>query len=427
MPKTKKPSKRSTKPARRSVPDLQLFLQNNPWSKIEPRRDRVDVILPWNDSTLIISIPRREYANAGHLDPIILPERFNGLYHTSEKRFELIFNSLFDKDEPNPSDAFKFCFRGKTYDCFYGEPSVPLLFLARCHEPVVTSATSSSYRNLDNLQILQEAPLLPSRAKTIFGRKRGLSFFIEPIDEYKEDDLVSLCKHLNFYVSYFERQSPQIQIIPVGDAGDESEELPLQRSLPGIINAAELDQFLLDLNLAAREVELRLTFLYYYQILEYSAFYWVEDSVKGSVCKILRAPDLQAKIDEYFPKLIEALNPTRQQDEHKIRKVIEASADPRRVWSEVKQDIPYFASAQKFDGGFELEALISKDTTEDTFVKMWMPKLLDQLKSIRNSLVHARESRTQCVISPTAGNDRLLKPWLPIIRLIAEQVTIFEL
>jgi hypothetical protein len=161
-------------------------------------------------------------------------------------------------------------------------------------------------------------------------------------------------------------------------------------------------------------------------MLEYSAYYWVEDAVKTAICRVLKAPDLQAKIDDYFPKLIEALSPTRQQDEHKIRRVVESRVEPHAVWNVVRQDLTYFSSPHQFDGGFVLESVLSKDSTEDAFVKMWTPKILDTIRAIRNSLVHARENRTQAVIFPMVGNDRLLRPWLPVVRLIAEQVMLFE-
>jgi hypothetical protein len=161
-------------------------------------------------------------------------------------------------------------------------------------------------------------------------------------------------------------------------------------------------------------------------MLEYSAYYWVEDAVKTAICRVLKAPDLQARMDDYFPKLIEALSPSRQQDEHKIRRAVECRVEPRAVWNQMKQELTYFASQHQFEGGFLLEPVLSKDSTEDAFVKMWSPKILDTIRAIRNSLVHARENRTQAVILPTIGNDKLLKPWLPVIRLIAEQVMLFE-
>src|ERR1700704_1199310 len=85
-------------------------------------------------------------------------------------------------------------------------------------------------------------------------------------------------------------------------------------NIPDVITGIEIDPFLLDLSLTAREGTNRLKFLYYYQILEYAAFYWTEESVQAGVKRILMNPDLHARIDYYVPRLIETLVPTRQND-----------------------------------------------------------------------------------------------------------------
>jgi hypothetical protein len=407
------------------VPELGEFTRNNPWSRVERRSRGLTILSPWNDSTLVLSIGKEDRAHLQCLNGLVLPERFNAIFHVAEHRLEFIFNSLFDKNDPLPSEPFKFQFQGRTFECYYAGPSPELSFLARVYRPVQTGV-DASFRNLDDLQTFQQAKVFPKELRAYWQDKKGVSFFVGGLDKYEEDFVVLLAKHLNFYMGYFERQSPLVQILSVTSPADEEDELPLQKSLPSSINATELDPFLLDLSLAARDGQIRLRFLYYYQMLEYSAYYWVEETVKTAICRVLKAPDLQAKIDDYFPKLIEALSPTRQQDEHKIRRVIESRVEPHAIWNVVRQELTYFSSPQQFDGGFVLEPVLSKEITEDAFVKMWTPKILDTIRAVRNSLVHARENRTQAVIFPTVANDRLLRPWLPVIRLIAEQVMLFE-
>jgi hypothetical protein len=417
---------RSTKTREKEVvADLGEFAKGNPWSRVEKRAGNITILSPWNDSTLVLSIGKEDRPYLPSLNGLVLPERFNAIFHVRGGSLEFIFNSLFDKKDPFPSDPFDFQFQGRCFKCSYALPSPELLFLARVYRPVQTGV-DSSFRNLDDLQTLQHAKEFPKSIRSDWQSLKAISFFVGGLEKYEEDFVVLLSKHLNFYMGYFERQSPMVQILSVMSPPEEEDELPLQKSLPSAINATELDPFLLDLSLAAREGQIRLRFLYYYQMLEYSAYYWVEDAVKTAICRVLKAPDLQAKMDDYFPKLIEALSPARQQDEHKIRRVIESRVEPHAVWNQVKQDLAYFSSQHQFDGGFILEPVLSKDSTEDAFVKMWTPKILDTIRGIRNSLVHARENRTQAVIFPTVGNDRLLRPWLPVIRLIAEQVMLFE-
>jgi hypothetical protein len=260
-----------------------------------------------------------------------------------------------------------------------------------------------------------------------FGTQRALSFFVDNVESYEEEQAIALAKHLNFYMNYFDRGSPQIDILSVPPAAQAARTTPTKAGIvPPVINAVDLDPFLLDLNLAANVGEARLRFLYYYQILEYAAFYWVEESVKAAVCKVLQAPDLQSNIEQYFPKLIEALVPTRQSDEHKIRRVIEARVEAGEIWNEISSNLDYFCSKHSFEGGFCVEPLVSADTSREAFAKLWAPKLFDMIRAIRNSLVHARESRTEAVIMPTAANSRLLRPWIPVVRRMAELVTIHD-
>ena len=46
----------------------------------------------------------------------------------------------------------------------------------------------------------------------------------------------------------------------------------------------------------------------------------------------------------------------------------------------------------------------------------------ERLEKIRNVLVHARESRENCVILPSEENDNKLLPYLCLIRRIAETI-----
>ena len=53
-----------------------------------------------------------------------------------------------------------------------------------------------------------------------------------------------------------------------------------------------------------------------------------------------------------------------------------------------------------------------------------MSLIRKNIDTIRNVLVHARESRENVVISPTYKNSDLLRPYLYLLRRIAEVVVI---
>jgi hypothetical protein len=410
----------------RSQSVLSEFVRVNPWSKVHVDAKGAKIELPWNDGSLELTIANvKRNREVECLNQLVLPERFNAIYHRDRKCVEFIFSHLFDAEEPMPSEEFTFRWRSHDYICHYGPASDRVLLLARIFRPV--RGSSSDYRHLSEVHDFQLQHRLPKEIRTFYESRKVVSFFVENVDSYNEEALIALAKHLNFYLSYFDRSSPQIDIMTIVPLHLPSKPSPKKPEIvPPVISAVELDPFLLDLNLAAKVGDTRLRILYYYQILEYAAFYWVEDSVKSSICRILQAPDLQSNLDNYFPKLIEALVPTRQNDEHKIKRVVESRVDPKAIWTEISSDLPYFSAEHIFEGGFRLEPLVSIDTTQEAFSKMWSPKVFEMTRMIRNSLVHARESRTEAVISPTVGNSRLLRPWIPVVRRMAELVTVYD-
>ena len=198
----------------------------------------------------------------------------------------------------------------------------------------------------------------------------------------------------------------------------------IDKKFPDSISCGQKDEFLLDFLLAANEVETRMSFIYYYQVLEYAAFYYIDSEVKKKLYLILNSPTIHSNSDIHLNKIVDSLTDYRQSDEAKLNKIVENLCDPEIIWREIESNKTIFINPQNFEGGFKLNSLISEDTTFDTFKTMWIPKLPDMLRKIRNSLVHGRESRQEFFISPTTVNDNKLFPWNNLIRRVAEQVVI---
>ncbi len=173
-------------------------------------------------------------------------------------------------------------------------------------------------------------------------------------------------------------------------------------------------------------METRLQFIYYYQILEYAAFYYIPSEVKRNLLKILATPDILSYPDKYISRILETTESTRQDDESKINKTIRDACCLDIIWKELQQNKSYFSEEQSFDGGFTHGPLISENTTFEEFCGVCYPKIPDSLRHIRNALVHGREKRAGYVISPTKRNNLLLNPWRDIVRRIAEQVILFS-
>ncbi len=408
---------------------FELFLEHNPWSEVVSTPVDVVVKKPWGDDSFELAFPTASAVPADDvLSNLILPLRFEGIHHLESHTLELFFTQLAPTD-PLLQKTFQFIWRGTQFSCRYAESSPEAVLLAK-HFRAENPELDSEYRGLGRINRLRVFELLgelPEELRETVITRTPASFFVEGISTFVESDVVALAKHLNLYMSYFWRRTPTVSIRDVSP--QELGTLPPPRptslaDLPPAISATEIDPYVLDLLLTARLGSARLRFIQYYQVLEYTAFYWTEESVRTAVRRIMAAPDLLTRLDEYVPRVIDALAPTRANDDHKIRRVIETFIDPRLLWPEIAPSLKFFSEPLRFDGGFSLDPLVSANCTADAFTGMWGPKLSDALRLLRNALVHGRESRMQAVIAPTIANDRRLLPWLPLISRVAEEVAI---
>ena len=410
------------------VKQLEPFLNRNPHSQIQKKGERHHVVNPWNDESLSFVIePDSRVDLITTLNNLILPPRFTALYHLDSNTMEYIYTFL-DKNSPYISRVFEFIIDGQTYYCQFGCASERLLLLSKVF---VASGEESgtAYRNLRLLNMyttyVRQEKLASGEGP--LGSLIPTSFFVRGFERFEEDKTVEVSKHLNFFMTYYDKSSPIIAIhSPRGDKLEPLKELCfLETEFPKKISCSRKDPFLLDLALAAHGANDRLQFLYYYQILEYAAFYYVDADIKRRMLQAIAAPDIQVYPDRYVYKLLDILSDIRQTDEAKLNKVVEIGCSPDAVWKKVERNLSYFSKRQEFDGGFVLEPFVSADATLEAFRGIWVPKAPDTLRKIRNALVHGRESRLGLVIAPTKANELKIQPWIRVIRCIAEQVLIF--
>ncbi|TGK08993.1 hypothetical protein EHO60_13290 [Leptospira fletcheri] len=410
--------------------ELGTFLRNNSQSSLKKENEQWIVESPWDDESIHLYIQEKQEIY-DCLNNLVLPYKFTALYHSDLKCLEFIY-TLQSKDANFEDDNFEFIFDSVTYKCSYKDSSDRLLLVANVFRPS-GKETNLGYRNLFLLNAYTQSlssteNIEPPFPSPDFENLKPISFFIEGIEVYDEQKLVSLAKHLNFYMSYYDRKAPNIIIHPDRDnSGKPNPQLQLiDQRFPSRIQAQSKDPFLIDLALSARESGIRLKYLYSYQILEYAAFYFLEEDVKRKVTMLLKSPVLLSKTEEICRNILDAITDIKQNDEAKINKVVETFTDPEIIWKEIQENIDFFSNPTEFDGGFRLSPLISSNTTIEAFKSTWIPKVPDTLRKIRNALVHGRESRLGLIIAPGTKNNLKLRPWVPLIQRISEQVIIFN-
>lgn len=373
---------------------------------------------PWNDDSLILVFwPKTKSKLIDTLNNLILPPIFRAIYHIDTNTMEYIYTRV-KLNDPILSRQFTFDLDDKQYFCKFDKASERLMTLVDCYARTETSRT-----NFRNLLYLEEetAAEEPTSAGMV-----PVSFYVSGFQKYDEHEILETSEYLNFFMQYYDRNSPIIVIHPPREDPEKLSLLEyIEGGFPNSISTRSKDPFLMDFILAACNVGSRLQFIYCYQLLEYAAFYCVDDEIRRELTNIITSPDIHSNPDKYVARVLETMPDIRIDDEAKVNRLIKKTCKPEVIYKEIEQNKTYFSNKQEFEGGFTIEPFISDDTTLESFSAMWHPKTTDTLRFIRNALVHGREKRFGRVISPTTKNDILVRPWCCIVRRIAEQVVLF--
>jgi hypothetical protein len=188
-----------------------------------------------------------------------------------------------------------------------------------------------------NLLSLREYYLKP-KGSELAKDSIPISFFIEGLESYDESLLIEISKHLNFYTDYFDRNSPTI-LIHTRPLSSEIAEEPVQfiaGAFPNIIVGKSKDSLLLDLMFAASQSDVRMSYLYYYQVIERAAYFHLSDITKSTLNKILNSPDIQTNTGTYIDRILETvIQDSKSDDDTKIERVIKSLCNPAILWKEI--------------------------------------------------------------------------------------------
>lgn len=416
-----------------SESEFQTFIDNNPWSGWA-EEDRANIISkPWGSNQIQLVVDKQTQSGnpvLGDLAHICLPRRLFAIVHLDTKIIEFIYDILDPNDKEEMAQAnrdFHFSFESATYYCKFAEPSERLYRLAG-----ITVATAEGrfgdLRRLMPFRDLQRIDSLPADLADWLKSRLPRSFFVECPAVPKADELVCLCQHLNILMRYYDRRSPLILIEPSAESPSSLATTPTLRfvdgAYPTTVAMPTIDDFYLQILEAARIGNPRYRFVLYYQIIEYAAFYHIEDDVRNHVRRLLRRPSVVNGTDETISEILTAITPTRYDDGRKMGSVIKRACDMSIIWREITTCKSMYTQSVAFEGGFEIDRLISDDMSEDAWCATGHAALLPCVKRIRNAIVHARESREHKVILPGPENDRKLRPYLRLIERVAEQLAL---
>lgn len=405
-----------------SYSSLEIFKKNNPTVNYKKIEGVTLVINPWNDDSVQFLFDEKK--NLKLLEDIFLPEELVAIFHIKSSILEIIVGPI-HKKHSLVGRHFEFNFNGDIYKCYTGEVTPQLKLLA---ENFITgeTLTSSYHRNLPLLRDYFRERIPAELRKEV----EPISFFISGNFKDIKTGIHKLLKHLNFYLTYFERKSPSIIILNKKQE-IESFTTPCyftkEKSFPQIINSQIIDPILLDIFSVAHETnDIRLKFIFFYQILEYSSYYYLDNKIRLRLSSLIKSPDLPSKSDDYTKFIIEELKDyfTRREDYQKLEQTIIDHCKVSDIKDEILCNWEYFSHDQEFEGGFKLSAVLKDKNSVSQLVDIDLQKFIKNIDRIRNVIVHLRESRENTVILPTERNNNLLLPYLYLLQRLSELVAL---
>lgn len=399
------------------------FLGNNKSIVKKIDKSYHELSLLWQDDTFVCRIPKS--TNFSILKDIILPKELSALFNKETKVLEFIFSPL-KPDENFLPRKTKFYFKNIEFETEYSEPSEALELIAKGFIEIDINS-ETNYRNLRFFRDFYKQENLSEYGKMFFKEKNPISFKVKGSFDKINNDFVGLSKHLNVYSRFYDRKAPVIIIFE--NQGEKTKhELPCLTNLdtfPENIIMKEIDPVLIDLFHIANETSnIRLKYIFYYQILEYCAYYHLNDDLKRNLNNILKNPDLISNYNNYSRLIIEEFknNFKNNDDKLKLAKLVTDYCTYEEIKYEIKCNQQSFIEDIEFDGGFILSSILKDERDIEDPPKDIMPKIVDRIDRIRNVLVHIRESRENKIILPTKKNNNQLFAYVFLLRRIAERI-----
>lgn len=405
---------------------LDAFVRNNNLKKEIAEDGKIVLSNAWGDNSFELVF--NATMDFSKLRKIILPTNLYALY--CKDKYEFIFQPL-DRKYRCIGREFNFFYDGKKYRAYYESPSTEFNLIVKAFTPKTAALDDTiNYRNLKPFFEYYNLETLPEKQKESYRDLLPINFFIEgPINDMTDEERILMLNHVNFYMTYFDRETPWIRLESKKWEA-ESYVTPCLfeqlKDFPSEINFSKVSADLLDLLSTARcATTSRLMYIYYFQVLEYAAYYYVEEDFRRKISNILRSPDLLTKTDKYSRILIDEFQNKYYKDNGdslRLMHVINRYCEYKKICNELMVNKEYFTKDVEFDGGFKIEKLFKSGDQIPSGLPSSMQTIKTNIEKIRNVLVHVRESHENKVILPTPRNESLIKPYVFLLRRIAEEV-----
>ena len=392
-----------------------IFLEHNSGVQFEEKNNKVLLSKCWGDDSFHFEFKNKRAMS--FMKTLVFPNDLFAIYHRDKNMYEFVFLPLTE----DYTRSFNYIFQGKQFKLYYEKPTLEFESLVKGF------ALNDSPEYNDRVYgLLRYCRYYSEKDSSLIPK----NFFIEgDFNNMTYDEHVLFFKHVNFMMLYFDRKSPYILIFDTTEGEVNDIKIPCKSentSFPALLNSKKYDSTLLDLMEAARHTgSIRLKYIFYYQVLEYCSYYYLENGLRRKLANIVKSPDI-LNTDYYSSKIIELYSDyfKKNNDTQRMDNLLRDLCSFEDIKNEIKTNADSFIKDICFDGGIKIEKLFNRIEDIDNPQNGTMIMIRKNIDTIRNVLVHARESREWAVISPTERNNALLRPYLYLLRRLAENVII---
>lgn len=407
---------------------LEPFLRRHPGTEVtrfEFAEGQINQIAsPWGDHTLTLLLDDDAQPIVEVLNKVLLPKRLSAIWHINSGDVEVIWtaNPLSPTWQELLGRTFHLSFGKKRYKCEFGMASEDLLTISKGIAPKL-AASATAFRNL--IPFSQYVNTKDAIARIQLGLDTPKSFWIRKF-KLSEAALLEFIAQLNFYLSYYDRRSPTVVVHDDFDAKSNASLRYTDGKFPTEIAGRQLDDNLLTFWNAANFGNSMLRFILYYRVIEYAAFHYIDTETKARLKKLLANPAMCLNLDNAVHEVIATFDTRKMDDVPRFESLLISAVRVEKLWAEIENNRTSFSQPMKFEGGFMLDALISKDEKLSTFRTGGLVKFSVAIRKIRNVLSHGRDQNTSTAITPVERNLKMLAPWVNAIAAVAGEVVLYE-
>ncbi len=317
---------------------LKLFQKNNPHCTFAIEDEQLILQNPWGEKDCRLAYNLAEIEELKDLNNLAFNSQFDAIIHVDTNEVEFVYAYVTPDKEPSQSQldrTFTLYLDGNEFLCRFAEPTERLMRLAKRVRRLPPDSGVPTIPQLEAFTDVQRLDKLTEHASRYFAKRVPRSFFLKPSSPVLSVDMEQIAKHVNFVMRYYDRQTPLIEINQKVDNKfhDHAEWRRFcTDSFPTALSLKGIDEFLLQLIDVAQQTSPRFAFIYYFQVIEYAGFYFIDEKARKALKSFLRDPSMITCPEDKMHDLFAVLSDLAHNEEGRMKKVVEECCDPNALW-----------------------------------------------------------------------------------------------